>query len=133
MDGYSRLCIQELKLNVPKRSADTRGYFMETRNAFYDSVVAFGKGDCRRKYAPQIENPPAIKSNSRPHSYYDDAEKWTIIFWSEDHPFYPLFKRLDLTAVLDWLAVMAAIPRSLPSVLDNLLSWMFTTIALSSP
>jgi hypothetical protein len=59
-------------------------------------------------------------------TYYDDAEKWTIIFWSEDHPFYPLFKRLDLTAVLDWLAVMAAIPRSLPSVLDNLLSWMFT-------
>jgi hypothetical protein len=33
MDGYSRLCIQELKLNVPKRSADARGYFMETRNA----------------------------------------------------------------------------------------------------
>jgi SAM-dependent methyltransferase len=34
-------------------------------------------------------------------TYYDDAEKWTIIFWSEDHPFYPLFKRLDLTAVLE--------------------------------
>jgi hypothetical protein len=27
--------------------------------------------------------------------------KWTFIFWSEDHPFYPLFKRLDLTAVLE--------------------------------
>ena len=34
-------------------------------------------------------------------TYYDDAEKWTIVFWSEDHPFYPLFKRLDLTAVLE--------------------------------
>ena len=34
-------------------------------------------------------------------TYYDDAEKWTIIFWSEEHPFYPLFKRLDLTAVLE--------------------------------
>ena len=33
--------------------------------------------------------------------YYDDAEKWTFIFWSEAHPFYPLFQRLDLTAVLE--------------------------------
>lgn len=48
MDGYSQLCIQELKLNIPKRSADARGYFMETRNAFYDSVVAFGKGESMR-------------------------------------------------------------------------------------
>ena len=33
--------------------------------------------------------------------YYDDAEKWTFLFWSEDHPFYPLFQRLDLTTVLE--------------------------------
>jgi len=32
---------------------------------FYDSVVAFEKGDCGRKYAAQIENPPGIKSYSR--------------------------------------------------------------------
>ena len=34
-------------------------------------------------------------------TYYDDAERWTFIFWSEDHPFYPLFKLLDSTAVLE--------------------------------
>ena len=33
--------------------------------------------------------------------YYEDAETWTFIFWSEDHPFYPQFKRLDLTVVLE--------------------------------
>ena len=34
-------------------------------------------------------------------TYYNDAEQWTFIFWSDDHPFHPLFKRLDLTAVLE--------------------------------
>jgi len=34
-------------------------------------------------------------------TYYDDAEPWRFIFWSEAHPFYPLFKRLDLTEVLE--------------------------------
>jgi len=34
-------------------------------------------------------------------TYYEDAEAWTFIFWSEGHPFYPLFKHLDLTNVLE--------------------------------
>jgi ubiquinone/menaquinone biosynthesis C-methylase UbiE len=34
-------------------------------------------------------------------AYYGEAEMWTFIFWSEDHPFFPLFKRLDLSSVLE--------------------------------
>jgi SAM-dependent methyltransferase len=33
--------------------------------------------------------------------YYDDAERWTWLFWSEAHPFRPLFDRLDLTRVVE--------------------------------
>ncbi len=34
-------------------------------------------------------------------SYYDDAERWTWLFWSEAHPFRPLFEQLDLSRVLE--------------------------------
>lgn len=34
-------------------------------------------------------------------SYYDDAERWTHIFWSEQRRFFPVFRRLDLTAVVE--------------------------------
>jgi ubiquinone/menaquinone biosynthesis C-methylase UbiE len=33
--------------------------------------------------------------------YYDHAENWTWLFWSEDHHFLRLFKQLDLTNVLE--------------------------------
>ena len=33
--------------------------------------------------------------------YYDDAERWTWLFWSEAHAFRPLFDELDLTRVLE--------------------------------
>jgi cyclopropane fatty-acyl-phospholipid synthase-like methyltransferase len=33
--------------------------------------------------------------------YYDDAEKWTWLFWSEDHPFFPLFCQLDMRNLLE--------------------------------
>ncbi|HRF08161.1 MAG TPA: class I SAM-dependent methyltransferase [Xanthobacteraceae bacterium] len=34
-------------------------------------------------------------------TYYDDAERWTFIFWDEDRPFRRLFNRLDLTNLLE--------------------------------
>lgn len=34
-------------------------------------------------------------------AYYDDAEKWTWLFWSEEHPFLPLFNLLDLDNTLE--------------------------------
>jgi ubiquinone/menaquinone biosynthesis C-methylase UbiE len=34
-------------------------------------------------------------------TYYDNAEKWTWLFWSEDRPFLPFFKQLDLTNLLE--------------------------------
>ena len=34
-------------------------------------------------------------------SYYDDAERWTWLFWSEAHQFRPLFEQLDLLRVLE--------------------------------
>ncbi|MFA6954570.1 MAG: class I SAM-dependent methyltransferase [Thermoanaerobaculia bacterium] len=34
-------------------------------------------------------------------SYYDQAEQWTWIFWSDSHPFLPLFRTLDLTYVVE--------------------------------
>jgi ubiquinone/menaquinone biosynthesis C-methylase UbiE len=33
--------------------------------------------------------------------YYDDAEKWSFIFWNDETPFRQLFNRLNLTAVLE--------------------------------
>jgi SAM-dependent methyltransferase len=33
--------------------------------------------------------------------YYEDAERWTWLFWSEAHAFRPLFEQLDLTHVLE--------------------------------
>ena len=36
--------------------------------------------------------------NSR---YYDEAEKWTFIFWSEDRIFRRLFNKLDLDSVIE--------------------------------
>ncbi|TPI29078.1 class I SAM-dependent methyltransferase [Mesorhizobium sp. B3-2-1] len=34
-------------------------------------------------------------------SYYDDAERWTFIFWDEDKSFRHLFNQMDLTSVLE--------------------------------
>jgi ubiquinone/menaquinone biosynthesis C-methylase UbiE len=34
-------------------------------------------------------------------SYYDDAERWTFIFWQRGSPFRRLFDRLDLTSVAE--------------------------------
>jgi len=36
--------------------------------------------------APWVESP-----------YYDDAERWTFMFWDEDKDFRRLFDKLDLT------------------------------------
>lgn len=33
--------------------------------------------------------------------YYDDAEQWTWLFWSEKHQFLPLFKLLDTDNVIE--------------------------------
>jgi ubiquinone/menaquinone biosynthesis C-methylase UbiE len=33
--------------------------------------------------------------------YYDDAEKWTFMFWGESTPFRKLFERLDLDSTLE--------------------------------
>jgi SAM-dependent methyltransferase len=33
--------------------------------------------------------------------YYDDAEEWTWLFWSEDQSFLPLFRQLDLSHLLE--------------------------------
>ena len=33
--------------------------------------------------------------------YYDDAESWTWLFWSDDHPFMPFFRHLDTTHLLE--------------------------------
>lgn len=33
--------------------------------------------------------------------YYDDAEAWTWLFWSEDHQFFDFFRRLDTTNLLE--------------------------------
>ena len=33
--------------------------------------------------------------------YYEDAERWTWLFWSDAHAFKPLFEQLDLTRVLE--------------------------------
>lgn len=33
--------------------------------------------------------------------YYDDAERWTFLFWEPAHPFRPWFDRLDLRNVLE--------------------------------
>lgn len=34
-------------------------------------------------------------------AYYEDAERWTFIFWEPAHPFRPWFDRLDLRNVLE--------------------------------
>lgn len=34
-------------------------------------------------------------------AYYEDAEKWTFLFWAESRPFHTLFQRLDLSDVLE--------------------------------
>jgi SAM-dependent methyltransferase len=33
--------------------------------------------------------------------YYDDAERWTWLFWSEAQAFRPMFEKLDLSQVLE--------------------------------
>ena len=33
--------------------------------------------------------------------YYEDAERWTPMFWSADGPFRRQFNRLDLSATLE--------------------------------
>jgi ubiquinone/menaquinone biosynthesis C-methylase UbiE len=40
--------------------------------------------------APWVESP-----------YYDDAERWTFMFWDEDKDFRRLFDKLDLTSTLE--------------------------------
>ncbi len=52
--------------------------------------------------------PPSVATLARTEakvweasSYYDDAERWTWLFWSEAHPFRPLFEQLDLSRVLE--------------------------------
>ena len=37
----------------------------------------------------------------RDSPYYEDAERWTFLFWDEWRPFRPFFERLDLTATLE--------------------------------
>ena len=32
----------------------------------------------------------------RDSPYYEDAERWTFLFWDEHRPFRPFFERLDL-------------------------------------
>jgi ubiquinone/menaquinone biosynthesis C-methylase UbiE len=34
-------------------------------------------------------------------TYYDDAERWTFLFWEEKHPFRRLFNHLDLSDALE--------------------------------
>jgi len=34
-------------------------------------------------------------------TYYDDAEKWTWLFWDAEQPFLPLFEQLDLEYSLE--------------------------------
>jgi len=33
--------------------------------------------------------------------YYENAEKWTWLFWSENKPFLPLFRQLDIEQLLE--------------------------------
>src|ERR1022692_2663727 len=34
-------------------------------------------------------------------SYYENAEQWTWLFWSERNPFLPLFRQLDIEHLLE--------------------------------
>lgn len=49
-----------------------------------------------------IEKQVAVVKAPWEHSpYYDDAERWTHIFWDENRPFRRLFNKLDLTNVVE--------------------------------
>jgi SAM-dependent methyltransferase len=52
--------------------------------------------------------PPSLQSSVdvvgapwRESAYYEDAERWTFLFWEPEHPFRPWFDRLDLRNVLE--------------------------------
>ncbi len=45
------------------------------------------------------EKEAAVWESSR---YYADAEEWTWLFWSDERPFLPLFRQLDLTYILEF-------------------------------
>jgi ubiquinone/menaquinone biosynthesis C-methylase UbiE len=37
----------------------------------------------------------------RESAYYEDAERWTFLFWNSEHAFRPFFDQLDLTSVVE--------------------------------
>jgi hypothetical protein len=46
----------------------------------------------------------------RQSPYYDDAERWTILFWNDETPFRKFFDQLDLTTVLELACGHGGIP-----------------------
>ncbi len=55
--------------------------------------------DPKKMTAEQIATTEAVVWDGS--KYYDHAEEWTWLFWSEKHPFFPFFKQLDLTHLLE--------------------------------
>lgn len=58
-----------------------------------------GNHDFLKTNAEQIATTEAVVWENSP--YYDDAERWTWLFWSEEKSFLPLFKQLDLSNLLE--------------------------------
>lgn len=58
-----------------------------------------GKMDNNSSELQQVAQSEAAVWDKSP--YYEHAEDWTWLFWSEDHPFRKLFDRLDLSKVLE--------------------------------
>lgn len=52
--------------------------------------------------------------------YYDDAERWTFIFWDENRPFRRLFNSLDLTGALELSCGHGRHAERVASMTDNL-------------
>jgi SAM-dependent methyltransferase len=69
----------------------------------YVCVTPLLRGSIAEKTSgPELQALACSQANAWEASpYYDDAERWTWLFWSDAHAFKPLFDELDLKRVVE--------------------------------
>ena len=72
---------------------------------FYWEAHGSIKGEWNMTKVENLNSPQDIAQSEasvwEESPYYEDAEEWTWLFWSPEHPFRVLFDQLDLTDVLE--------------------------------